>query len=321
MRGMAPPTLEPDTPNRDLIRENTHPYVNLEANPLTAGLAAPFAALQTELTASLADESQLLFNIASAEAKAVVLDRQFDDLVDALKHACLVITKGDTTILPYTTYFGKKAPAEVKEPLLDEEVDITAAWLTSLQQSPHATLQEIGTKLAPLVVVAEPAMKALADANQALLDFFEVGARFQLVAKMNSARKYAYGQLGQIVHDHPELGLSVHFPDTFFLHDTRKRKETPASIDGEIAALKKRIAALSIKREKLAAVLAAGKQADAKKKKGRRADEIAKAEKAQVEAAAKLAALKAEQDAEDAAAGQPPQAPQTPAGPQTPQGP
>ena len=119
----------------------------------------------------------------------------------------------------------------------------------------------------------------MTEANQALVRFHEVGARRALVEKMNAARKLAHGQLGQIVHDHPELALPTSFPDTFFLHDTRKRKkETPASIDAEIAALKKRIESLLIKREKIAAILAAQQQAASKRKSAKTAEAIDKAE-------------------------------------------
>jgi hypothetical protein len=301
---MAISTLPADAPARELLRENTHPLVNLEANSLTVGFASPFTLLQDELLVSLSDENKLLLEIARAEARAMMLDAQIDALVDALKHACLLLTDGSTKIAPYTTYFDKKKPAEVMEPLLDEELVITESWLTSLGDSPHVSLNDIGVKLAPLIQLGDPAMKAMRDANQALLDFYETGTRFTLVQKMNSARKLTYGLLGQLVHDHPELGLTVNFPDTFFFHDTRKRKkETPASIDGEIATLKKKIAALEIKRDKLAAVLAAGKTASAKKKSSKLADDIAKAEQAEKDAADKLAQLKAEKDAEDAAAG------------------
>jgi hypothetical protein len=138
-------------------------------------------------------------------------------------------------------------------------------------------------------------MKEMKDAEQAFVDFYEVGARYALVQKMNADRKVTYGKLGPIVHDKPELGLATTFPDTFFLHDTRRRKkETPATIDSEIAALKKKIAALEIKREKLVAILAANQKAAGQKKSAQRDKAIAKAEKVHADAAAALAALKAE---------------------------
>lgn len=295
---MALSTLDATMDGADLLRENTEPLVNLDADDLTKTLAAPFVLLQDELLASLTAEHHLILAIARAEARARRIDAQIDALVDALKHALLVITKGDTTADPYTHYF-KKQPAEVKEPLLAEELDTVALWLPSLGDSVHASLQDIGVKLAPLVNAGGLAMKEMTDANQALVAFYEVGARFALVEKMNSARKLAHGQLGQIVHDHPELGLAKTFPDTFFLHDTRKRKkDTLASLDAELQALKKKIANLEIKREKLAAILDAQQKAASKKKGAKTAEEIAKAEKTQAELAAKLAALKAEQAAD-----------------------
>ena len=297
---MALPTLESDLSGRDLIRENTHSLVLLEANSLTKTLASPFAVLQDELLASLGEENKYLLAIARAEARARIIDEQIDALVDALKHALLVITGGDTAAVEYVRYF-KEQPAVVKEPLLAEELDTVAAWVPSLKSSPHASLKEIGAKLEPLVLSGAPAMKDMSETNQALVDFHEVGARYALVHKMNATRKMTHGKLGEIVHDHPELGLATSFPDTFFLHDTRRRKkETPTTIDSEIAALKKRIAALEIKREKIVTILAAEKKADKKKKSEQIAKEIVKAEKAQAEAAAKLAALKAEADADGA---------------------
>lgn len=296
---MAPPTFDADTDNRQLIRENTHTFVTLEADDLTAPFAAPFALLQDDLLLSLTEETKLQIAIARAEAKALILDRRIDALVDAVKHACLAVTGGDTTVEPYTIFFEKKDPAEIKAPVLNEEIDDTSAWLSALHASPHQALKDIGAKLDPLLALAVPAMKDVRDANQALLDFFLFGGRYALVQRMNAARKLAHGLLGQLVHDHPELGLTITFPEGFFLHDTRRRKDTPSSIDSEIVALKKKIAALEIKRDKLAAFLSAEKTATKKKRKRSRAEEIARAEKEQAEAAARLAALRTEQEAED----------------------
>lgn len=297
---MALPTIANDTPDHDLLKENTYPLVNLEANPLTANLAAPFVLLQDDLLVSLSDENKLLLAVARAEARAWMLDFQIDLLVDALKHGLLVITNGDTTADAYTHYF-KKPPAEVKEPILAEELATVAGWLPSLKTSGHPALKEIYVKLEPLVAQGVPAMNEVNAANQALLDFYEVGTRFALVQKMNAVRKLTHGLLGQLVHDHPELGLPVTFPDSFFYHDmTRRKKVTPESIDGEIATLKKKITALEIKKEKLITILAAQKKAGEKKASGKRAERIAKLQKEAAETAAELAALQAAEAAGEA---------------------
>jgi hypothetical protein len=278
----------------DLIRENTHILVHLEANPHTQAFASPFVQIQDELFASLADENKLILGIARAEARARILDNQIDALVDELKHAILVITGDDKTAKLWTDFFGEHDPGQIKEPLLDAELDIVGAWPTKLAGLPHASLQAIGAKLEPLVAAGVPAMQAMSDANRALADFYEVGARYALVQKMNAARKAMHGQLGALVHDHPELSLSTSFPDTFCLHAKRRKKETPASIAAEIAALRKKIEVLEIKREKLIAVLAAGETAGEKLKDRKKAEELAKAEREAARVAAKVAALKSD---------------------------
>jgi hypothetical protein len=296
---MSLATLPSDLPSRDLIRENTHTFATLDVKKETKNLASPFALLQSDLLLSIGEENLLLIAIARAEALARAIDVELDEIVDFVKFACLVIDS-DTGHIPSTQFFDKKTPEQTKEPLLGEEVTDTSAWLPLLKQSIHATLRDIAVLLEPILVRAVPAMAELAAAQQALLVFYETGARYALVQRMNSARKLVHGQLGQMVHDHPELGLKVTYPDAHFLHDNRRRKkETPATIDSEIAALKKKIASLEIKREKIVTVLAADQKATTKKRKLTRADEIAKAEREQADVAARLAALKAEQDAED----------------------
>jgi hypothetical protein len=286
-------------PAADLIRHNTHTLTTAENDDLAKGFAAPFVLLQDELLKSLQDEHLLLIAVARAEAKARALDRKIDGCVDDLERACLAIDD-DKSHDPYAQVFSKKSPEEIKEPLLGEEITDVAAFLPLLNGSVHASLQAIGAALTPLLAAAVPVMTELRDANAALLAFYETGGRYQLVLRMNSARNLAYGQLGQLVHDHPELSLGKGYPDTFYLHDTRRRrKDTPASINQEIADLKKRITNLEIRRDKLVAVIEAEKQATSKKRSLTRAEEIAKAEKDQAEAAAKLAALKAEQEAEE----------------------
>lgn len=299
---MAPPTLTPDIPGTDLIKENTETLVNLEANDLTKHLAAPFVLLQDELLVNLSDENKLLIAIARAEAVARRIDVQIDACVDRVKHGILAFTGGDTSSTEYLHYFGKYQPHQVKAPLLGDELTIVASWLPSLNGSPHAVLNEVGMTLDPLITAGVAAMKAMADTKQALVDFYQVGLRFLLVEKMNSARKGAHGAVGQFVHDHPELKLPTTLPDTFFLHDTRKRsKETPASIDAEIEGLKQKIEALQIKRVKLMEILAAQDRADTKKRRNQRKSDIAKAEKVAAEALAKLTALKKEEEEEDGA--------------------
>ena len=292
---MALSTLNPTMTGEELLRENTEPLVNLEADDLVMDLAPPFAQLQDEILASMAEEAQLILAVARAEARGRRIDGKIDILVDELKYALLILTNNDTSAEPYTHYFKEKQPAEVKEPVLGEELDTVAAWIPSLKGSVHVSLKAIGAKFEPLVAAGQASTKEISDASQALVAFYEVGGRHTLVQKMNAERKFAHGKLGQLIHDKPALGLPVSFPDSFFLHDTRKRKkDTPASIDAEIDALKKKIRALEIKREKVAGILAAQETARQKKKSDQVADEIAKAEKAQADVAAKLAALKAE---------------------------
>lgn len=299
---MAPPTLTPNIPGTDLIKENTETLVNLEANDLTSHLAAPFVLLQDELLVNLGEENKLLLAIARADALARWIDAQIDACVDSIKHGILAFSGGDTSSTEYLHYFGKYQPHQVKAPLLGDELTIVATWLPSLKTSPHVVLNEVGVKLEPLITAGVAAMKAMADTKQALVDFYQVGLRFLLVQKMNSARKGAHGAVGQIVHDHPELKLPTTLPDTFFLHDTRKRiKETPASLDAEIEVLKQRIEALQIKRDKLMEILAAQDRADTKKRRNQRKSDIAKAEKVAAEALAKLTALKKEEEEEDGA--------------------
>jgi hypothetical protein len=281
------------TPLDTLLDHNTFTRARLKANPLTAGLAAPFDAFQTDWTAIRAAETQLHIELVEANAAIAGADEELDVLVDAVSNAVLLITQGNRGAQLYVQYFGAKRPSELRKPVLGAELETMRKWVPSLKASTDANLSSLGDKVEKAVATADDAVQKRAAAEQKIHDFKTIGARKALVDQSNAIRKAAYGKLAEMPHANPALHLPKDFAEPFFLHDTGKNAKalTSADVAAKIAGVEAELGAL---REQLAAVKAQ-EQAEARAKSQAEADKQAldAAKKAAAEAAARVAELEA----------------------------
>ena len=282
------------TASHDVIRGDiNHIHINLESRPLTAALAAPFIALQNDVTSVEQEEQQLVFNVARAEVRVTLADEDIDTLVDVLVHALLVITGNNRKDPLYLHFVGDSTPAAIKDPVLGPEIATVKGWIPSLQSSPHATLVALAPRFDAAVTAAENREAELTAAEVALKNFREVGARKALVDKTNALRLSTSGALGDIAHSHPELNLPRDFADGFFKHERRNRKPPSAKdLTLKVDAAKADLATLEAKLAE-AQKAEAAEAADALKTKSAKDQKaIDRAQKKADEAAATLAALK-----------------------------
>jgi hypothetical protein len=281
-------TLANDTPLSFLKEEDDLTRSSLEANPLTAALAAPFATFITVTWQSVVQSEQALtYALALATAKVLHADSVLNELVHKLDSALLMLTGKDRTALLYTRYFGEQRPFEVAAGILGPQLEKMRGWIPDLLASPQAILQGIGADIQAAVAGADAAAAAKLAAENAIEVFQTTGERAQAVSAYNALRKETYGELGKLRHQHS--GLSKDFPDTFFRHEANRSwaRMSPEQIQAKIDALAAQKAVLEKRRQ-----TALDQQ---------KAEAAAKTEAEQKQKQAALAAKKKEKDAIDAA--------------------
>ncbi|MEO7330998.1 MAG: hypothetical protein ABI193_20655 [Minicystis sp.] len=294
----APPIIEDDDSFEDIENDLRHGYLSCLTCPLTAALAAPFAALRAQLPAVRTLWVAALEAVEVEEIRCQFIDDALDLLLDEIKVAILAFVKGDYDAAIYKQLFGGQSPSVIKRPMLGDQLTTMRVWPPVLTNTGNPTLQDIATRLLAVVAQADTALAALALA-QSKLDAFNDGPRRDFVAQVNAARGVAYGDIKEIALNQPEPKPTPGFAERFFLHDTSGRARSIAQMEGSVARLQSKLA-------KEQATLAEAKQKRDLLKKKKRAAEVAEKvalhKKAQDKAAAAakdLADLQAEIDKEE----------------------
>ena len=274
-----------------LTGDLSYTLVRCEARPFTAGLAPALLALLAD-TATCADtERTLLLEVERAEMKVFFADEALDGTIDAATNALLTITGGDRTVEPYTLYLKDKTPAELKEPVLKEELETARSWVERFQTSIHPSLNALAPVLAAQVDTADKAQGMLDAASLALTTFREEGPRRVLIETINAKRKATHGALGEIAHSNPLLMLPINFADRFFRHEPRRKKATKKEVQARLDAAQGEVAALEAKLAKMESDEAAEAAKVAAEKEKEKEQKLAAAQKKAAEAAQEIAAL------------------------------
>ena len=289
-------TLPLNTSHGELREEIAFTMVRCEARPLTEALAPPLATFFPRIQDVMSTDWQLTLDVMRAEARVIVLDERLDTTVDAIVSAILVITGGDRTHWLYVLFLGTQQPAELKAPILGEELEtLEKVWLPELGKTPFPTLSAFTAVLKPQVEEARTAETALAVAKQALTHFrSEQGACGALVADINSARKGAHGQLGVIAHANPLALLPTEFPESFFQLGRAHRKLTADELVVRLAQAKTAVEVLQARLEEARADELKKANKRATREAARRQKKLGKAEKKAADAQAEVDALKGE---------------------------
>jgi hypothetical protein len=284
---------QPSTASYNSLRECTAgPMLACEVRPLTAACAAPLVAALPKIDATEAREWQLTVDLLRAEAKALEIDGRLDRSADAVIQALRFVTKGDLKDPRYVHFMGSMEPNELKDPVLEEELDTLEAWVPDLLASPHPELSVLGAPLDAQVKEARIVEAELTKARQALASFREIGEKPALVAEINAARKITHGDLAAIVHQNPLADLPKDLADRAFRGDARTRRLTTKQLRAKLATAQRTVVDLE-------AMVTASEAADTAReaKKTKRANakkqkKIDKAEQRAARAAAKVAELK-----------------------------
>lgn len=261
----------------------------LRRHPLTQSLAVEFETFEPKLQSTLLAELQLIANRYEADAAVELIDTDLDGLVDAIAAVTLIEAKNDRGSPPYSLYFATQRPSDLRRPILGAQLDTMRLWPSSLKSSPNEVLVGYGTRLEGKANEADDCEKLRATAHAALTDFRTVGGRKACIDEFNARRKALHGKLGEIQHQHPELGTG--WADSFFRQGSGSDKPTLREVEKRLAFAKEEVHALEKQRDELVAQEETAARLKAEAERAQRLAELAAAKKTAAEAAARIAEL------------------------------
>lgn len=221
----------------ELVQECTYSMARLKAHPLTTSLVTDFDKLNTELVKLLTHELELAKNIIVAQATVDAIDDQLDLLLLVLTNDILSAVHNDRKAPLYQHFFGTQNPANMRKPVLGEQLETMRTWVSALTTSTVPTLKAHGTSLATLVTNADAAVEALRKAIQQEDDFMQIGERKKFIDTFNALRKNTYGKLAEIRHTYADQNLPHDFAEHFFLQQTKESKVSLSIVERTIERL------------------------------------------------------------------------------------
>lgn len=290
---MKPRTLPIDIPVHELAEELYYTTALLQAYPALEAQAAQHEALILDLDQIMQIETALTRALMRAEAAIIVADVHIDVVATAIDGTIRLEHGGDRKSLVHQRYFGNIPPSRFKRPVLGEQLETMRTWIPSLtgpQSSP--ALQAQGAQLAVGVAQADAAQAAKVEAQRNLADH-QIGARKTLIDKVNAGRLTLFGQLAELPHSRPELGLPPDFAHHFFLRETRRRKPTLDMLERDIARLQAQLQRAEAERDRLLAEAETAARELEQAELAEAQAELAAIEQQRLEAAERLAELEA----------------------------
>ncbi len=242
---MALPTLANDTTLVAINDEDRFTRCNLQVNPVTTALAAPFATfIGTNWRTALLLEIQLEDDLALASARILQADRVLNVLVKKVDTTLLLLTNKDRAAALYIQFFGQQRPFQVAAGILGPQLETMRGWVSLLLGSSHDALKALGAEVDQAVKEADAAVAAKKAAENALLVFATTGEGRKLIDDYNALRKSTYGELGKLQHQNPDLAND--FADSFFRHESRRNDDKLSP-----EQLKQKIEGLAVQQETL----------------------------------------------------------------------
>lgn len=277
-----------------LLVEIRYTLSRLKADPLTAALVAPFAALRIEWNDVLATEIDLHEQLADAQAAIDVVDHKLDMFATRFSKALLTLVGDDRKHPLYVLFFSGKSISVFVRPKLGVEFAAIKEWVGKIQQTSHPALLGMLPEVIALVDEATLAIKVRDDVKTSIRTFRDAGARRQHFDKVNGARKLAAGALSKMALE--TIDLTNDFPHRFFRAEPAvapdlEEEPTIESLTEEIQTLTQELATKNAQLAELNKAAAAQKKAD----EARAADEKALADLDKQIADAALAKKKLEE--------------------------
>ncbi len=153
----------------------------LECDPETVGLVPPWAALRDRADGLYQERRDLDREALRARARLHVCDHAWDATASRFGQAAVDASGGRHDQAPYTRFFAKSAPTQVRVIGIGHEIELARAWVVELARDPQESLAQVWTgKLTSVTDSLElafnernAAIDALAAHHRAVVFFIE----------------------------------------------------------------------------------------------------------------------------------------------------
>lgn len=288
---MSARLLNPRSSLLTLIVELRYTLSRCQADPRAAFCVQAFQSCRDESSAVQKQELDLLETLSDAQANVDIADENIDDFASRLSKAVLTLTRDDRGHPIYAHFFGKKPISTFLRPKLGAQLDSMRSWGEALTTSQLSPLQAMAAELSSLVLAADKALSARSETQSQIRQFRDIGARRQLVDKINAARKKAAGDLAKLAIETP--GLRSDYGDSFFRAAPSADEVDEPTIDSVTQDIADLEAKLEAARDLLTKLMAAAAEAQkAATEKASAEAQLAELEKQEDELAKQKAALK-----------------------------
>lgn len=249
-----------------LLGDIRYTLSRLKADPIGAPFVAAFQQLRDEWAEVQAQEIENQEELSEAQARVDIADTRLDAFAHRVSKAVLTLVKDDRTHPLYLHFFGDKSQSVLARPKVGIEVLAMRPWLTSVENSPHPSLQAMAAELGLLILAADKALTARDAVKDRIRTFYDVGARRRLFDKCNGLRRSTHGELSRLAQE--QGGLPSTYAGGFFRADSGEAMPQDSAMDPvsqRFLDLGTKVAAAKVQLEKLeAAAQEERKQADEK---------------------------------------------------------
>ena len=257
-----------------LLREIHYTLSQLTHEPLAVAHVPIFEGLRNEWQTLMLEESQILGQLADAQAAVSRADVGIDAFAGRVSFTVDENTSGATRKQLRTALFKGKPLSRFRRPVLAGQLESMADWSNTLAQCGVSPLVALASEVGPLVEAGRVAEQQRNAAQQRNRDFRDVGTRKQFIDRVNAARKEAHGALSTLPFQHPALPSD--FADVFFYRDPpREEEETIDEVKTSIEDLEAQLAERRTLLQKLEEEAAAAAQAEQERRQqAQAADEL-----------------------------------------------
>jgi len=249
----APLPFTTDCSLENLSDDTVFTLALLQQYPFASEYVDNYKETLARCDATIAEQRTCARAIVKCQAGIEGADCLLDPLIDKVDAAAAVVTGKNRQHPLYKSIFGDWRVADLKRPLLGEELEAVRPWPKVLAESGDDALAALAPQITKAIEHADKAVQALADAHSANRQFRLTGNRKKLIDDVNKLRTATFGYIKEYVRAHPEQSLPPDLASQIFQRSRKVTRLTAEDLDAEITALQEDLSMLQQQRAELAA--------------------------------------------------------------------
>src|SRR5512132_3558068 len=203
--------LNPRSSLLALLGDIRYTLSRVKGDPLASQFFPGFQELREEWGAVQAQEIENQEDLSEAQAAVDMADVRLDAFASRVSAAVLRLVKEDRSHPLYLHFFGDKSESVLSRPKVGIELLDMRPWLTTVENSPHPSLQAMAAELGLLILAADKALTVRDAVKTRIRTFYDVGTRRHLFDRCNALRKSTHASLDKAAQE--KGGLPSNYAD------------------------------------------------------------------------------------------------------------